>query len=83
MKEALDGKLGNSDIFARYYSLLFLIAMHACLSSFGLKMLNTELRLSVLLCYACDLYVKKKTHTHADNQYLSWQGTVYSHTNSR
>ena len=39
MKEALDGKLGNSDIFARYYSLLFLIDMHklhlACLSIFG------------------------------------------------
>ena len=51
MKEALGGKLGNSDIFARYYSLLFLIAMHklhsARRSIFGLKMLNTEPRLSV------------------------------------
>ena len=67
MKEALDGKLDNSDISARYYSLLFLIAMHTCLSSFGLKMLNTEPCLSVLLCYACDLYVKKK-HTHTRRQ---------------
>ena len=81
MKEALDGKLGNSDIFARYYSLLFLIAMYKlhspCLSIFGLWMLNTEPCLSMLLCYACDLYVKKKKNT--DNQYVSCQCIVHPH----